>query len=193
MEGVYADYANKQKALGNLARKTYLETPPMRQNKEARQKYDAEYHDLTRQLLVAKSNAPKERRATILANKEIAELREREPDIDAEHLKKAKGNAINRARLAVGAKKTKIKIDDKGWEAIQAGCFSDSVLQEILNNTDIDTVRQYAMPRQSRDSVSATKKNRIKAMSTSYTTKQIAEMLGVSTSTVSAVLNGKDE
>ena len=154
---------------------------------------DEEYKDLTRQLLVAKSNAPRERRATILANKEIAELREREPDIDAEHLKKAKGNAINRARLAVGAKKTKIKIDDKGWEAIQAGCFSDSVLQEILNNTDIDTVRQYAMPRQSRDSVSATKKNRIKAMSTSYTTKQIAEMLGVSTSTVSAVLNGKDE
>ena len=191
MEGVYADYANKQKALGNLARKTYLETPPMRQNKEAREKYDEEYKDLTRQLMIAKSNAPKERRATILANKEIAELKEREPDIDDEHLKKAKGNAINRARLAVGAKKTKIEINDKGWEAIQAGCFSDSTLKDILNNTDIDKVRQYAMPRQAKNTVSSTKKARIKAMSSSYTTKQIAEMLGVSTSTVSDVLNGK--
>lgn len=193
MEGVYADYANKQKALGNLARKTYLETPPMRQNKEARQKYDEEYKDLTRQLMIAKSNAPKERRATILANKEIAELKEREPDIDDEHLKKAKGNAINRARLAVGAKKTKIEINDKGWEAIQAGCFSDSTLKDILNNTDIDKVRQYAMPRQAKNTVSSTKKARIKAMSSSYTTTQIAEMLGVSTSTVSDVLNNKDK
>ena len=191
MEGVYADYANKQKALANLARKTYLETQPMRQDKEARQKYDEEYHDLTRQLLVAKSNAPRERRATILANKEIAELKEREPDIDNEHLKKAKGNAINRARLAVGAKKTKIEISEKGWEAIQAGCFSDSTLKDILNNTDIDKVRQYAMPRQAKNTVSSTKKARIKAMSSSYTTTQIAEMLGVSTSTVSDVLNGK--
>jgi len=193
MEGVYADYANKQKALANLARKTYLETPPMRQNKEAREKYDEEYKDLTRQLLVAKSNAPRERRATILANKEIAELKEREPDIDDEHLKKAKGNAINRARLAVGAKKQKIEINDKSWEAIQAGCFSDSVLQDILNNTNIDVVRQYAMPRQAKNTVSSTKKARIKAMSSSYTTTQIAEMLGVSTSTVSDVLNGKDK
>lgn len=193
MEGVYADYANKQKALANLARKTYLETPPMRQDKEARQKYDEEYKDLTKQLLVAKSNAPRERRATILANKEIAELKEREPDIDNEHLKKAKGNAINRARLAVGAKKTKIEISEKGWEAIQAGCFSDSTLKDILNNTDIDKVRQYAMPRQAKNTVSSTKKARIKAMSSSYTTKQIAEMLGVSTSTVSDVLNGKDK
>ena len=191
MEGVYADYANKQKALANLARKTYLETPPMRQDKEAREKYDEEYKDLTRQLLVAKSNAPRERRATILANKEIAELKEREPDIDNEHLKKAKGNAINRARLAVGAKKTKIEISEKGWEAIQAGCFSDSTLKDILNNTDIDKVRQYAMPRQAKNTVSSTKKARIKAMSSSYTTTQIAEMLGVSTSTVSDVLNGK--
>lgn len=191
MEGVYADYANKQKALANLARKTYLETPPMRQDKEARQKYDEEYKDLTKQLLVAKSNAPRERRATILANKEIAELKEREPDIDNEHLKKAKGNAINRARLAVGAKKTKIEISEKGWEAIQAGCFSDSTLKDILNNTDIDKVRQYAMPRQAKNTVSSTKKARIKAMSSSYTTTQIAEMLGVSTSTVSDVLNGK--
>ena len=191
MEGVYADYANKQKALANLARKTYLETQPMRQDKEAREKYDEEYKDLTRQLLVAKSNAPRERRATILANKEIAELKEREPDIDNEHLKKAKGNAINRARLAVGAKKTKIEISEKGWEAIQAGCFSDSTLKDILNNTDIDKVRQYAMPRQAKNTVSSTKKARIKAMSSSYTTTQIAEMLGVSTSTVSDVLNGK--
>lgn len=193
MEGVYADYANKQKALANLARKTYLETPPMRQDKEARQKYDEEYKDLTKQLLVAKSNAPRERRATILANKEIAELKEREPDIDNEHLKKAKGNAINRARLAVGAKKTKIEISEKGWEAIQAGCFSDSTLKDILNNTDIDKVRQYAMPRQAKNTVSSTKKARIKAMSSSYTTTQIAEMLGISTSTVSDVLNGKDK
>ena len=193
MEGVYADYANKQKALGNLARKTYLETPPMRQDKEAREKYDEEYKDLTRQLMIAKSNAPKERRATILANKEIAELKEREPDIDDEHLKKAKGNAINRARLAVGAKKQQINITPKGWEAIQAGCFSDSVLQDILNNANIDQVREYAMPRQAKNTVSSTKKARIKAMSSSYTTKQIAEMLGVSTSTVSDVLNDKDK
>ena len=53
---------------------------------------------------------------------------------------------------------------------------------------DIDKVKQRSMPRQSKILTSA-QKNRIKAMSAAgYTQSEIADRLGISTSTVSATL-----
>lgn len=64
-------------------------------------------------------------------------------------------------------------------------------LYYILNNTNIDTIRQRATPRAT-NSLSTAKQHRISAMRASgYTTSEIADALGVSTSTVSKYLNGK--
>lgn len=85
-----------------------------------------------------------------------------------------------------------IEITDKEWEAIQAGAISENKLTQILNNTNADTIRQRATPRAS-TALSTAKQNRIAALSASgYSTSEIAEALGVSSSTVSKYLNGKE-
>ena len=82
------------------------------------------------------------------------------------------------------------RITDKEWEAIQAGAINKSTLRSILNNTDVDNLRERAMPRSS-TTLSKTKINTIKAMSASnFTLAQIAEKLNVSTATVAKYLKG---
>lgn len=191
MEAVYADYANNMKALANRTRLEYLKTPPLKQDKEARQKYQKEYEELQRALLLAKSNAPKERRAQALANKEVDLWKENNPGFTQDDLKKVKGKAIAKARPIVGAKKEKVDFTDRQWEAIQKGAISDSMLEELLNNADIDKVRQRAMPRQT-TSLPPTKVAVIKAMAKTYTQAEIAKICNLSASQVSKAINSKD-
>ena len=186
---INANYANQMKALANAARKEYLKTPNLTYNKEAKEKYKEEYDQLQTAIMKARSNAPLERKAQILANKQIAILKQDEPDIDFEHLKKAKGKAITEARKVVGAGKEKINITDRQWEAIQAGAISDNMLRDVLNNTDLDKVKERAMPRQQKWSLTPTKEARIKALATSYTQAEIAKMVGLSPSVVSKVIH----
>lgn len=185
MEGVYAEHANRMKALANEARLLYLETPRLKYDKEAKKLYSEEVKSLDKKLRIALSNAPLERQAQLLANKTMAKKLEENPHLDAEHKKKYKGQALNAARDAVGAKKTRIFIDDNEWEAIQKGAISDNKLQQILANTDIDILKQKAMPRTS-GKISSAVSNKIRMMSIAgYSTKEIAEATGVSPSTVS--------
>ena len=103
---------------------------------------------------------------------------------------KAKGKAITSARQTVGAKKEKIEdFTDRQWEAIQKGAISDSMLLDILNNCNLDKVKERAMPRQQKYSMTPAKEAVIKAMATSYTQAEIAARLGISSSMVSKVIN----
>ena len=110
-------------------------------------------------------------------------------------IKKLRQQALTKYRLQVGSisrKKRNIDISDNEWNAIQAGAISESVLKKILDNTDVDKLRQRAMPK-STNTLSPAKINRIKALSNSnYDIGQIAKILGVSTSTVSKYLKGKN-
>ena len=100
------------------------------------------------------------------------------------------------SRASVGSvsrRDRNIAITDREWEAIQAGAVSENKLIQILNNTDIDKLRQRATPRTS-TALSVTKVNRIKALAASnYTLQEIANKLGVSTSVVSKYLKGKGD
>ena len=107
-------------------------------------------------------------------------------------IKKAGQQALTKAREDVGSvarRDRNIVITDKEWEAIQAGAVSETVLKRILNNSDPDTLRQKAMPKTTK-AVNQATANRIKAMSASYTIQQIADKVGLSTSTVSKYLKG---
>ena len=92
-------------------------------------------------------------------------------------------------RRQVGAKRELVQITDKEWEAIQAGAISTNKLKTIINNADMDKVKQLAMPRSTKELSPA----KIAHMSTlrlsGYTNAQIAQKLGVSTSTVIKYLN----
>ena len=71
----------------------------------------------------------------------------------------------------------------------QAGAISENKLTQIIDNVDIDSLRQRATPRAT-TTLSTAKQNKIASMNASgYSTSEIAEALGISTSTVSNYLN----
>lgn len=190
-ENAYADYANKMKALANRARKESITTGRLKYDPNAKEVYSEEVNSLNAKLNVAAKNAPRERRAQAIANSVVKAKLQENPDMDKKEIKKASNQAIIDARVSVGAngKGTRIRLSDKEWEAIQAGAISDSMLTQILRYSDADEVRQRATPR-STTQLSTAKINKIKSMLNSgFTNAEIAEALGISTSTVSNYAN----
>lgn len=185
VEEAYADYANKMKSLANQARKEMVSTGKIPYSASAKAVYQAEVDSLSAKLNVALKNAPRERQAQVIANAVVTAKKQDNPDMKRGDIKKANQQALTAARNAVGAKRMPVQITDREWEAIQAGAISENKLMQILNNADIDTVRQRATPRTT-TKLSTAKLNKISAMDASgYTIAEIAEALGVSTSTVS--------
>lgn len=189
MEGVYATHANKLKALGNQARKEYQTTPPTSYSASAKKAYPTEVASLDAKLNVALKNAPIERQALIVANKVVRIKRQENPGLSKDGIKKVRNQALNEARNRVGAGKTQVDITPKEWTAIQAGAISNNKLTQILNNADLDTVKQLATPRTT-ISLTPAKESRAKSMlSSGYTQAEIADALGISVSTVSKINN----
>lgn len=184
-ERLYAAYANQMKSLGNQSRKEMMSTGKIKYSVAAKQQYQHEVDTLMAKLNVSLKNAPRERQAQTIANATIQAKKQDNPDMTKAELKKAKQQALTSARNSVGAKRETITITDNEWNAIQSGAISENKLLQILNNSDIDVVREKATPRKS-NSLSDAKINKISAMSKSgYTNAEIAEAIGVSTSTVS--------
>ena len=192
MERAYADYANKMKSLANSARKEMLQTGKIKYSASAKAAYREEVRSLDTKLSIALKNAPRERQAQTIANAEVAAKKRSNPDMTNAEIKKAGQQALAKARVRVGAKRNPIKITDKEWEAIQAGAITENTLTKILNNTDADNLRQRATPRTT-TTLSAAKINKAKSMTISgYSNAEIAEALGVSTSTLNKYLGGKE-
>lgn len=188
-EEAYADYANKMKALANQARKEMVSTGKIAYSASAKATYQEEVDSLSAKLNVALMNAPRERQAQVIANASVAAKKQDNPDMTTGEIKKANQQALTAARASVGARRETIKVTDKEWEAIQAGAISENKLTQIINNVDIDDLRQRATPRATTE-LSTAKVNKIASMNASgYSTAEIAEALGVSTSTVSKYLN----
>lgn len=188
VERAYATYANKMKALGNQARLEILATGKVPYSATAKETYQTEVDSLNAKLNVALKNAPRERQAQTMANAIVAAKKQDNPGMTNGEIKKASQQALTQARAAVGAKRETIKITDREWEAIQAGAISENKLTQIIDNVDIDSLRQRATPRAT-TTLSLAKQNKIASMNASgYSTSEIAEALGVSTSTVSNYL-----
>lgn len=183
-EIAYADYANKMKALANEARKSMISTPPMKYDPHAKLKYAEEVESLKAKVDVALMNAPKERKAQILANSIVQAKKDANPDLTSKELKKIGQQALDQTRRKVGAKRELVYITDREWEAIQAGAISSARLKTLLNNADMDRVKQLATPRNSNE-LDVNKIARIKSLTLNgYTNSEIASKLGVSVSTI---------
>lgn len=193
MEIVYADYANSMKSLANQARLEIKATNKIAYSAENHKKYKAEVDSLMSKLNNAQLNSIRERQALRLANAEIKEKQLANPDMKKSDLKKTKQQAVTKYRQEVGSvsrRDRNIDITDREWEAIQAGAISETQLKKILNNTDIDKLKERATPR-TYNTLSTAQVNRIKALSASnYSLAEIAKKMGVSTTTVSGYLKG---
>lgn len=193
MEKVYANYANTLKSMANSARKESYSIKNEKVNKTAAETYKAEVESLNRKVIEAQKNAPKERQAQILANQRVREQVATNPEIkeSKDKMKKIKNSALLEARSQVGASKkdVEVTITPKEWEAINANAIGSTSLKSIINNANKDSLRDLAMPKPTK-SISSAKEGKIKAMSTGgFTLDEIAKATGVSTSTISKILN----
>lgn len=198
MELIYADYANSMKDLANRARTEMVNTGKIEYSASAKAKYKDEVKSLMDKIDNTDLNKIKERAAQRMANAEVARkqkayVEEHGEQMKGEALRKTGQRALTKYREEVGSisrRDRNIEITDKEWEAIQAGAISETTLKKILNNTDVDSLRERATPKLT-NSMSSAQINRAKAMAASnYTLSEIAKKLGVSTSTVSKYLKG---
>ena len=188
IEEVYASYANELKKLGNTSRKNALSTIPNPRNPSASKVYSQEVESLNKKLTLAIMNKPYEREAQVYANSVIARKKQTNPDMDADELKKTRNQALAEARARTGAKKTSVDFTDREWEAVQAGAISPSRLSQILQNADLDKVKALATPRTKLTMTTAKTDKARSMLASGYTISEVADSLGVSTSTLSSAL-----
>lgn len=188
----YASYANKLKDLANTARKEMMATTPIPYDREARIKYQAEVDSLDRKLTQSLMNAPRERQAQIAANTIYKIKAQDNPNMSNDEQKKIKSQTLAEQRVKYGAKRTQVEITDSEWEAIQAGAISTQKLKDIMDHTDMDKLKERAMPRDTKVQLTDAKQARINAMKTNgYDLTEIADAVGLSSSTIAKYLDGK--
>lgn len=189
MEVVYATHANRMKALANEARRIRENTPNIPQDKKAKETYASQVDSLNHKLNVALKNAPLERKAQLLANSVVNIKRQANPNMDQDDIRKAEFQALAEARLRTGADKARIQIDPQEWNAIQAGAISSSKLASILDNSDLDQVKQLATPREATVVTPARMRVIQNMLNNGYTQAEIASHLGIPASTVDSALD----
>lgn len=196
METLYADFAWSMKSLGNEARKesANVEIPKWTKGNQATKTYAPEVESLKKKLDEVVMNAPLERKAQALAGVRYREKLDANPEMayDAEEKKKVRNWAVRTAREDVGAKGVEIEISNKEWEAIQAGAVSPTMQRRIFNKANQDQLMELALPK--RDSgFTRSQETKILAMlDRGYTTAEVADRFGVSTSVISGVKKGSE-
>lgn len=187
-EDLYANHSNRLKRMADEARLSMVKTKPGTSVPSAKVAYKTEVAELNAALNVARKNKPRERAAQIAANAVVQMKVADSPSMDKAEIKKLKYQALEEARTRAGASKTRVHITDSQWEAIQAGAISPTKLAAILDNADMERVRELATPRVNPVMDSA-RTARAKAMiSNGYTQAEAAQLLGVPVSTLQGSL-----
>ena len=201
VERLYANYANKQKTLGNAARKEMLSVKNTTHNKSSvlQQEYAEEISSLDKKLKIAQLNAPLERHAQAIAGAVIRSAKLANPsltdDANKKYLQRRKGQALSEARIRTGASKrsSMVKLTEREWKAINSGVIPSTKIKALLTSARSTpegqrAVMELASPRSSRN-LSSSKASLIRSYSrANYTIGEIASALDISPSTVSAYL-----
>lgn len=190
IETVYANHSNALKAMANEARKATLKIPSVRKNPQAAKAYAPEVKSLKAKINEGLRNKPRERQAQVLADAVVRAKKQADPSLakDKERMSKVRRQALAEARARTGAGKKPFLLTPKEWRAIQEGAVSQAMLNKVLEMADETNVRELATPR-STPKISSSMISRAKAMSSrGKTAAEIAEALGISTTSVHRVL-----
>lgn len=193
MEGVYAEYANRMKALANKARKDSLNSKPPKADPSAKEAYAREVDHLNWQLNEAKKNAPLERKALALAEMKVR-MTKKQAYIEGNPMSKGEESKlldkeVKKARKAVGADRYQIKISPKEWEAIQSGAVPVTKQKELFRLADADQLKEYAMPKTPKKLSKSILSVAQSMLDRGYTWEEVAKRFDVSVSTLSSSLN----
>ena len=188
IEIVYADHANRMKALALEARKLARETVDISYSPSAAKTYSEEVTKFDADISAINRNRPLERQAQLIATKWLRAKKLDNPNLDKEHWERLKRQELEAARKLVGANRVKVTLTDRQWEAIQAGAISKSKLLDIVTYVDGDRLRELAVPK-SNHGMTPAMAARAKALyAQGHTLTDIAAALEVSPSTISKVV-----
>lgn len=191
MERAYADHANRMMSLGDEARRVMVNTPHSVQNPSAKRAYADEVARLNAQYDLVLQNKPRERAAQIMADSITNRQIQDNPGMRDEEVRRAGLQNLTAQRKKQGAERVVITINDREWEAIQAGALSTSRLNEILNHVDEGRIRELATPRERKASLSGSQIERARQMlAQGHTQSEVAQSLGVSTTVLLDQLYG---
>lgn len=189
-EKLYSDYSNRMRDLANKTRLSAMSTGKTDHHPSAARVYEKEVASLDASLKTALQNKPRERQAHVIANAQIKQVTDSNPGMDKAEVKKMEYLILEEARARVGAKKEPVTISDKEWEAIQAGALRPTKLNEILNNTDLNRVKELATPRPKLLMTPAKEAKAARLLDSGATQSEVARQLGVSLTTLTNYLNG---
>jgi predicted transcriptional regulator len=194
IERIYADHSNRLKSLANQARLEFLGTKGIEYSPSAAKVYADEVQMLNDKLSLALRNAPLERQAQLIAYAQYRLKKDSNPDMDDDELEKMKTKLLKNARARVGAKKELVKIEPREWEAIQAGAITKTKLEKILDNTDVDKIKELATPKDKPVMSASMKSKAVRLLrNEQYTLAEVADALGISVSTLRAGLSGDED
>lgn len=186
MEEAYAEHANEMKRLANLARKSSLHVGKTPYSPEAARRYRPEVESLRAKLKRAYAGKPLERQAQVIANAKMKLLLQDSPDLrdDSDRRAKYERRYIKEARARVGADHYKVEFTQREWEAVKHGAITENFLSDLIAEADADHVRQMSSPR-AKTALTSAQQSKIRQLkSRGYTNADIADVLGVSASTV---------
>ncbi len=189
-EGYYVDYANAMKDFAKKARSEAVNMELYSRSKSAADAYAAEVESLNAKYNLAMREKPYERRAQRLAGAITKQQIKANPSIkeDKDSYNKLKRRNLSAARQLLRGSRQRYQIDitNREWEAIQAHAISPTRLEDLLDVTPPDIIRQRAIPRNESGLTKAqiaTAKRLLK--NDNYTIADVASRLGVSPSTLS--------
>lgn len=204
IENVYADHANRMKALANEARKEARHTGLLERNPSAAEAYkDVVGKDgsLAKKIALAELEAPKERQAQLIAASVMKAKEQANPALktkaESDKRKKLASKALENARDAVRGgnheKRYRIELTAREWEAIQAGAISDTQFKTVLRYSDKSEIKKLALPRASTGLKSSVKSRARLMLNAGYAPSTVAKELGVSTELIKKEFKVQDE
>ena len=98
-----------------------------------------------------------------------------------------KNQALVNARAITGASRTPVVIDDDEWDAIQANAISATMLKDLTKHMNDDQLKQLATPREHKQITPSSKSRIVTLLNNNYTPSEIANMYGLSVSTIQAI------
>lgn len=192
IERIYAEYANRTRALGNKARKESLSVEATPYSKHAAEVYTKEVKSLLQKLDDSEISASLERQAlrtaTVIVNQRVQaypDRYDRKTTDGKAHLRKMRNQVIQQQRNILG-KPHPFDIEDKEWEAIQAGALHKTAVIDIINKANQDRVKELAFPKaDSLPLMTDAKAAHAKALLNSgFTRADVAAELGISVTTL---------
>lgn len=186
----YADYINELKAFKNKVDSEMSGIKMPARDPKAAKIYAEEVLSMKDKVNQVKINRIKERQAQRMAEvSSKAEIARRSEDevLKKDEISRIKQQALNKARSMVGAERTPVTITDDEWDAVQSNAVSGTLLKELVSFMDDSQLKSLATPRANKQMTEARKSKAKALLANGYTIAQVAEALGVSSSTIGKV------